>query len=326
MNKITSQVILATGELCPKFELKPGMMLLGAESQPLILNGIETRRLPAFEVKPLKSESFFVGLDQKILATSKTNSPLLLTAKDYVEFSKNLQQKFSLAKAALDFPETELPLDPYLLGLLLGDGCFCETPIKITTPDSEVIEAIYEIAAQNNWPVSVNHLANNLSNHYRIKCPPKEQKSLKDIIVSLGLFNHKSPAKFIPKQYLFADKKSRQEFLAGLLDADGYLATRYYDFKTSSQQLAADTAFLARSLGLTVIENHCPQTRGCIARLYIHGNFSEIPLRIHRKVARVSKKHFERFSAKPAGIQEIQYLDIESYLLGNCTVRIGDSI
>ncbi|MDR1207851.1 MAG: hypothetical protein LBJ89_00705 [Holosporales bacterium] len=258
MSRNTSQVILATGELYPKFDLKPGMILLGAESQPLALKGVETRRVPAFEVKPQKSESFLVGLDQKILAMSKTNEPLLLPAKDYVEFSANLQQKFSLAKAILDFPESELPLDPYFQGLLLG--------------------------------------------------------------------NDKSDTKFIPKQYLFADKKSRQALLAGLLDTDGYLAGRYYDFKTSSQQLADDIAFLARSLGLTVFENRHPKTSGCVARLYIHGDFSEIPIRIRRKISSVSRQYFERFTIKPAGIQGIQYLDIESYLLGDCTIRIGDHI
>jgi hypothetical protein len=324
MNSIVSQVILATGELCPKFELQPGMMLLGAESQPLILKGIETRRAPAFEVKPRKSEPFLVGYDQKILAISKTKEPLLLPAKDCVDFSENLQRKFSLAKATLNFPEKELPLDPYFLGLLLGDGCFRETPIKITTPDSEIIEAIYENAARYKWPISVNHLANNLSDHYRIKRPQKGQKSLKGIVVSLGLFNRKSPAKFIPKQYLFADKKSRQALLAGLLDTDGHLAVRYYDFSTSSPQLADDVVFLARSLGLTVFENRKPKTSGCVVRLYIHGDFAEIPIRIRRKISLFSKRYFEKFNLKPAGIQEIQYLDIESYLLGNCTIRIGD--
>ncbi|MDR1207861.1 MAG: hypothetical protein LBJ89_00755 [Holosporales bacterium] len=258
MNRIVSQVILATGELCPKFDLKPGMILLGAESQPITLKGVETRKVPAFEVKPRKSESFLVGLDQRILATSKMNEPLLLAAKDYVDFSGKLQQKFSLAKATLDFPATELPLDPYFQGLLLG--------------------------------------------------------------------NDKSDTKFIPKQYLFADKKSRQALLAGLLDTDGYLAGRYYDFKTSSQQLADDIAFLARSLGLTVFENRHPKTSGCVARLYIHGDFSEIPIRIHRKISLFPKRYFERFTIKPAGIQAIQYLDIESYLLGDCTIRIGDRI
>jgi hypothetical protein len=254
MNSITSQVILATGGFCPKIELKPGMVLLNANSKPRTLRGVETRRVPAFEVKPQKSEPFLIGLDQKILATSKTNEPLLLTAKDYVDFSKNLQQKFTLAKAILEFPKTALTLPPY----------------------------------------------------------------------EFGLFHHQSNTNFIPKQYLYADKKSRQSLLAGLLDADGSLSFRHYDFFTSSSQLAEDIAFLARSLGFLVVENRKPKTPGCVARLYIHGDFSEIPVRIKQKISRLSHKYFEKFSIKPVEIQDVQYLNIESYLLGDCTVRIGD--
>jgi hypothetical protein len=172
-------------------------------------------------------------------------------------------------------------------------------------------------------------LKGNLSNHYFFKESTNEYQSLKEIIVSLSLFNHKSDTKFIPKLYLYADKKSRQALLAGLLDTDGHLCFRHYDFLTSSVQLAEDLAFLARSLGLTVFENRKPKTPGCAVRLYVHGNFpmigfSEIPIRIKRKVSRFSKGYFEKFAVKPVGIQEIQYLEIESYLLGDCTVRIGD--
>jgi hypothetical protein len=339
MNSITSQVIgfpfnalngvpiLATGELYPKFELKPGIMLLGQDSQPHELKAVETRRVPAFEIKPQKRESFLIAFDQKIFATRKTGEPLLLTAKDYVDFSKNLQRKFSLAKAILDFPKTGLPLDPYFLGLLLGDGSFRCTPIKLTTPDKEIVEYLYEIAAKYNWPISIEHLKGNLSNHYFFKESTNEYQSLKEIIISLSLLNHKSDTKFIPKLYLYADKKSRQALLAGLFD--GHLCFRHYDFLTSSVQLANDVAFLARSLGFLVFENRKPKTPGCAARLYIYGDFpiigfSEIPIRIKRKVSKLSNGYFEKFAIKSAGIQEIQYLDIESYLQGNCTVRVGD--
>jgi hypothetical protein len=90
--------------------------------------------------------------------------------------------------------------------------------------------------------------------------------------------------------------------------------------------ICTDFNILARSLGLTVFENRKPKTRGCAARLYIHGDFAEIPIRIRRKISLFSKRYFEKFNLKPAGIQEIQYLDIESYLLGDCTIRIGDRV
>jgi hypothetical protein len=275
MNIKTGQVVLATGELYPKIELKPGMMLLGPDSQPHELKGVETRRVPAFEVKPLKSEPFLIGFDQKIFATSKTNEPLLLTAKDYVEFSPNLQKKLTLAKATLEFSKTELSVDPYLLGILLGNGSHRRTSAKLAALNFDT--------------------------------------------------------KFIPKQYLFADKKSRQALLAGLLDTAGHSCFRHYDFLTSSPKFADDVAFLARSLGLAVFENRAPKTRGCAARLYIHGDFpiiglSEIPVQMKRKLVRTSRQYFEKFTLKPAGIQAIQYLAIDSYLLGDFTVRTGDRL
>jgi hypothetical protein len=42
------------------------------------------------------------------------------------------------------------------------------------------------------------------------------------------------------------------------------------------------------------------------------------------KLDRSGYKTFRELQIKPVGIQEIQYLNIESYLLGDCTVRIGD--
>jgi hypothetical protein len=327
MDSKTSQVILATGELCPQSELNPGMMLLGANSEYKMLMRLKTSSVPAFEVTQKRGVPFLVGFDQKICLASKAKESLTLNAGDYTEFSKTRQQDFSLQKAILEFPSADLPLDPYFFGLLLGDGSFRCVPIKLTTPDAEIIDVLYEIAARYQWPVSINHLKNNLSDSYCFKRAVASRHSLKEIIASLGLFNHKSNIKFIPKQYLCADRTTRQALLAGLLDTDGSLCNNHYDFATSSNQLANDVAFLARSLGFAVSENRHPKTRGCVARLYIHGDFSETPIRIKRKIAK-PRHHLipERFKIKPVGIQEIQYLDVDSYLLSDCTVRVGGAI
>ncbi|MDR3327419.1 MAG: hypothetical protein LBT04_04740 [Prevotellaceae bacterium] len=325
MNKISSQVILASGELYQKSSLQPGMKLLGADSQTYELKSVAIRHIPAFEIKPAKSESFFVGFDQKIFATSKTQEPMLLKAADYKELPLSFQKNFSLAKTQIDFPKKDLPLDPYFLGLLLGDGCFRSVPIRLTTPDEEIVQSLYEFSVKYQWPVSVDYLQNNKSNSYRFKLPPKENPSLKQIISNLGLFNHKSNTKFIPKSYLYSDKTSRQALLAGLLDTDGSLQNRSYDYQSASFQLAGDIAFLARSLGLLAIERVSRRTWGPVARLYIHGDFSEIPLHVKRKISKQKSKPFqEKFTLNSAGIKEIQYLNIESYLQGNFTVRIGD--
>lgn len=327
MKTITSQVILASGELYPKSNLHPGMTLLGADAKPQELKGMKTRKILAFEVQPQKETPFLLGFDQRILAFSKYQEPLLLRAMDVRDCSKNFLKNFGLAKATLDFPKQELPLDPYFLGLLLGDGCFRKSTICLTTPDTEIIQALYQTAAQHQWPVRVERLPRNLSDGYYFKKSPKNTPSLKQILASLGLFRHKSTTKFIPKNYVYADRTSREALLAGLLDTDGSLRGFSYDYQTSSLQLAEDVAFLARSLGLLVVEGKSLKTRGIVARLYLHGDFSQIPLRIQRKISHPRRKPFQAtFKLKPVGLQEILYLDIESYLQGDFTIRIGDPI
>jgi hypothetical protein len=116
MNNITSQVILATGELCPKSELKPGMILLGADSRPQMLKGVQTRRVPAFEVIQKCGSSFLIGFDQKLCMTSWRGEKLVLNASDYAEFSGYRQSKFRLTKEVLRLPEAKLRLDSYMLG------------------------------------------------------------------------------------------------------------------------------------------------------------------------------------------------------------------
>ncbi|GHS92068.1 hypothetical protein AGMMS49949_03500 [Alphaproteobacteria bacterium] len=120
---------------------------------------------------------------------------MLLRAEDYAELSKTFQGNFNLAKSTIDFPKQELPLDPYFFGLLLGDRSFRESQIEFTTPDAEVIEYLYKIDESNQWPVKINKLKNNLSDHYYFKKSLDGIGSLKQIIASLGLYNHKSDIK-----------------------------------------------------------------------------------------------------------------------------------
>lgn len=62
-----------------------------------------------------------------------------------------------------DLPEKDLPVDPYLLGLWLGDGLYTE-PV-VTTIDHEIIEYLNEFCEKNGFILS-KHNSNKYS--YRI--------------------------------------------------------------------------------------------------------------------------------------------------------------
>lgn len=132
--------------------------------------------------------------------------------------------------ASFDLPDAELPVDPYVLGVWLGDGTSCRA--EITSVDPEVVSAI-EATGQECRPRKAPHL-------YGL--PGGLQSTLRRI----GLLNDKH----IPSVYLRASETQRRDLMAGLLDADGYCSrTGAIEFAVTHERLAHDFRELALSLG-----------------------------------------------------------------------------
>ncbi|MFI1378531.1 helicase-related protein [Embleya sp. NPDC020886] len=121
-----------------------------------------------------------------------------------------------------------LPMDPYLLGVLLADGSFRDESM-FTTADPEPVESVPHLSPQN-----------------RVGSHP-----LPDVSRAPGLWGLESRDTFVPDVFRAADVKSRHALLQGLLDTDGTLGAegRAVSFRTVSRRLADDVAWLVRSLG-----------------------------------------------------------------------------
>ncbi len=134
----------------------------------------------------------------------------------------------------VNFPSKKVKLDPYMLGLLLGDGGLTRTTPMISTADREIIDYI------KGQGFRVNYASNY---DYRIL-------GLSGLIDELGLSDKWSYDKFVPYEYLWNSIDVRQSVLAGLLDTDGNISGKTMaEFSTCSDQLAQDVIFLVRSLG-----------------------------------------------------------------------------
>lgn len=129
-------------------------------------------------------------------------------------------------------------IPPYVLGVLIGDGCLTMDGLVYCKPSIEVFNKVKsylpnrDIVMLRNKNVSI-----------------RNSRDLKMEIERYKL-NIKSYDKFIPKDYLEGtSKKQRLELLQGLLDTDGYQSKSYNEFSTTSRQLAEDVQQLAWSLG-----------------------------------------------------------------------------
>ena len=154
----------------------------------------------------------------------------------------------------VQYPKSTLPLDPYLIGALIGDGGISEkSSIRLTSADSEIIERCSaSLPAEHELvPVPGAKYDYKIVKINREKNKPNE---VLNALRALGLQEKNSIDKFIPDVYKFACVEERITLLQGLLDTDGTVGNNRtgggtISFCSSSYQLILDVVEVVRSLG-----------------------------------------------------------------------------
>ncbi len=157
--------------------------------------------------------------------------------------------------APVELPHRDVPLDPYALGLLLGDGCLTgRTTPSFSSTDPELVAALEE--GLDGIELRQRSSGIDFDLHYTdghrggvIVASPATGALRK-----LGLIGTRSSTKFIPELYLHNAAAVRMAILQGLLDSDGGPVTQRdrtcrIQYTTCSEQLHEDVTFLVRSLG-----------------------------------------------------------------------------
>jgi len=135
--------------------------------------------------------------------------------------------------------EKELPVDPYTLGVWLGDGANRNPRICCAKKDIAVIERVKRNGALCRWSV-VHKTTGVLYFDFDIR------KQLQ----SVGMcHSRKVTEKHIPSEYLTASLRQRMELLAGLLDTDGTLTGSKYIFTTAEESLMKTFVELISTFG-----------------------------------------------------------------------------
>lgn len=148
--------------------------------------------------------------------------------------------RFYWIEPANDWPYRHVPLDPYFIGLWLGDGTSSNT--EVTTTDKEVISYLEAFAEGHGCTLT--------------RCPERLRYSVvnkrgsanpvRDALRELGIWENKH----IPELYMHNAEDVRIKVLAGLIDSDGTLDTNVYDITQKRLDLAVNIRDMARSLGV----------------------------------------------------------------------------
>ncbi len=335
-------VLMADGSTTAVENIEVGDKLAGTDNTTRTVLSLCRGHGEMFRVVPVKGNSFVVNGDH-VLSLVRTNDGskhqggiVDVTVKEWLTWNKTDKHIHKLFREGRDWfgrvPEERL-IDPYILGVLIGDGGLGNTSICITSADREILDAVSDFAGKHGMHLCFSGLGGSATTYRivsKIHLRPR-QNPLKQEISRLGL-DCTSGGKFIPDQYKFAEANVRLETLAGLLDTDGHLHRYGYDYISKSERLANDVAFVARSLGLSAYVRACQKSAypghvDTYHRVSINGECSIIPCRVDRKrsPARGQKKDVLRtgFRIEPLGEDDFFGFTLDGngrYLLDDFTV------
>ena len=335
-----TKVLMYDGSLKNVEDISENELLMGDDSAPRKVLSIARGQEKMYWIHQNKAMSYRVN-ESHILSLKRSRNEgnhkqgdvLNITVKDYLEKSDKFKSNYKGYKVAVEFGEKELPLEPYYLGLWLGDGHSYSQ--RITNIDEEIIEYLNDYATRLESELVVyeqKDRTNNYSIVNRNKFTSEEFTTcIQTEMRTLGILQNKH----IPNKYLINSSSNRLQLLAGFIDSDGYYTSEFncFEIVQKNEQLLNQIKFLCDSLGFrtsvrkkkTAIKS--TGFEGEAFRLRIFGNLNDIPTRVERKKAREWKS---KVDWKVTGIN-VEYDKIDDYygfeidgnrlfLLEDCTV------
>jgi len=213
----------------------------------------------------------------------------------------------------VNYPEKELPISPYLLGLIIGDGSTRNNRLNISTKDQQIIDYLYELEDDD---IYIKKLYETCDYAITKKDKTKRHKIIQELN-KLDLMEKLSYDKFIPKMYLYSSINQRLELLRGLMDTDGFICKNQPSYSTSSKQLSEDFRELCHSLGIrtNIREKETTYTykgkkkkgyKSYIVRLLLKNDYPYPIFKLDRKQSQIKNKRFDW--GQKRGIVNIKYI------------------
>ena len=287
-----TKVLMYDGTLKNVEEIQEGDTLMGNDNTPRIVkklyNGIDslykiTLSNGDYQIVNSHHPVYFKKYDWN----KKKYTEHTLTAPELLKI-KNLNKGYYIPKASIKFPHKPLTIDPYFLGLWLGDGD--STRLDISNEDKEVLDWL-----SDNYTGTIRDLKQ--SKTCKVFHISKSHVYNK-VFTKYNLYNNKH----IPRDFKINSPEVQLQVIAGLIDTDGtynkeknfFEITQRYDRK----HILEDIKFMCEANGL-----RCSLTSRIATgkkpgilhyRLRISGDVSIIPTKISRKRGKSNTRYKTR--------------------------------
>jgi len=292
VTRIVAATEVMRGRPCYRVRFSDGAELIADANHQWLTETLACRGRAALQAKrgPTKKQ----GTDQRHL---RRHYPSVVTT---AEIAATLMARNGHAvnhsvevAAPLQYPRQELPLDPYVLGVWLGDGH--TKSAMITCADQEIVDHV-RAAGILCEPIASGPYAWSLSAGRSARAPIGGRAVTR--LRAAGVLGNKH----IPDAYQRADVGQRIALLQGLMDTDGTVSNEgtgrgrgsgaaSCEFSVCHERLARDVHALLLGLGIKVRWREAPATlNGRVVGTRYRLNFQTVlpVFRLTRKADRLS--------------------------------------
>jgi Hom_end-associated Hint len=327
-------VLMFDGSTRSAKDVKVGDQVMGDDSTPRNVLSAGYGSGSMFRIKQKNGEDFLCNDAHILCLRNETGRDRLIEAERLHQLrstGKSSKRSWQGYKTGVEFPTKKIDIDPYFLGLWLGDGRSTGPSVAVSHSDPEILRYLEKFRDSLGYFSRIDDGDGCIGFHIKRNQTKKtcESNELTVALRKMDLLQNKH----IPKSYLVNDRETRLQLLAGLIDSDGSNAVkRGFIFVNCNERLARDALWLARSLGFRTKFGEFPTSIpgrnfvGTSWRVQISGKISQIPTKVKRKQASDTKKHKThnyKIEVEPVGNGQYYGFELDGnhkFLLGDFTV------
>lgn len=219
-----TKVIMANGHLKKVEDIVVGDLVMGDDGTPRKVLELHHGFQQMYKIVPAVGDTQIVNANHILYGkkrnySKKTYEPFQIRTEDYYNMVMEHPRKKDgyklLHSNSVNFPHQDVPIDPYIFGMWLGDGDSAKA--RFTSEDQEIIDYIVNYGNANNFDVRISDCVNAKSCKHIYLASKTTTNQFHTWLRELGVFNNKH----IPDCYLYNDRETLLQMLAGLVDSGG---------------------------------------------------------------------------------------------------------